>query len=85
MFLLLLLSVFSGEEYKSAKVDPIAQFSKPVAVWDLIFCDQIFFFLSNLSHLYSLIKTLFFQSHMNRDHAEDTKVIVQHCTSVPVI
>nr|XP_023922299.1 uncharacterized protein LOC112033752 isoform X2 [Quercus suber]POE98123.1 hypothetical protein CFP56_43257 [Quercus suber] len=45
---------FSGEEYKSAKVDPIAQFSKPVA------------------------------SHMNRDHAEDTKVIVQHWTSIPV-
>ncbi|KAK7336258.1 hypothetical protein VNO77_16794 [Canavalia gladiata] len=45
---------FSGDEYKSAKVDPIAQFSKPVA------------------------------SHMNKDHAEDTKVIVQHWTSVPV-
>lgn len=45
---------FSGDEYKSAKVDPIAQFSKPVA------------------------------SHMNKDHAEDNKVIVQHWTSVPV-
>ncbi|RZB59502.1 hypothetical protein D0Y65_042647 [Glycine soja] len=44
---------FSGDEYKSAKVDPIAQFSKPVA------------------------------SHMNKDHAEDNKVIVQHWTSVP--
>ncbi|KAF7801481.1 root border cell-specific protein [Senna tora] len=45
---------FSEVEYKAAKVDPIAQFSKPVA------------------------------SHMNKDHAEDTKVIVQHWTSVPV-
>ncbi|XP_048321870.2 uncharacterized protein LOC107432684 [Ziziphus jujuba] len=46
--------VFSGEEYKAAKVDPLAQFSKPVA------------------------------SHMNKDHADDTKVIVQHSTSIPV-
>ncbi|XP_057437713.1 uncharacterized protein LOC130729880 [Lotus japonicus] len=45
---------FDGDEYKSAKVDPVAQFSKPVA------------------------------SHMNKDHGEDTKVIVQHWTSVPV-
>ncbi|XP_027909165.1 uncharacterized protein LOC114168486 isoform X1 [Vigna unguiculata] len=45
---------FTGDEYKSAKVDPIAQFSKPVA------------------------------SHMNKDHADDNKVIVQHWTSVPV-
>lgn len=47
-------SEFNEDEYKAAKVDPIAQFSKPVA------------------------------SHMNKDHAEDTKVIVQHWTSVPV-
>ncbi|KAM1547128.1 hypothetical protein ACFX14_008515 [Malus domestica] len=45
---------FGSEEYKAAKVDPIAQFSKPVA------------------------------SHMNRDHADDTKAIVQHSTSIPV-
>ncbi|KAH8491301.1 hypothetical protein H0E87_023453 [Populus deltoides] len=45
---------FSKEEYRTAKVDPIAQFSKPVA------------------------------SHMNRDHAEDTRLIVQHSTSIPV-
>ncbi|KAG6751889.1 hypothetical protein POTOM_044102 [Populus tomentosa] len=45
---------FSKEEYQTAKVDPIAQFSKPVA------------------------------SHMNRDHAEDTRLIVQHSTSIPV-
>ncbi|CAK7341431.1 unnamed protein product [Dovyalis caffra] len=45
---------FSKEEYQSAKVDPIAQFAKPVA------------------------------SHMNRDHGEDTKLIVQHSTSIPV-
>ncbi|KAG2686346.1 hypothetical protein I3760_09G002000 [Carya illinoinensis] len=45
---------FSAKEYNSAKVDPIAQFSKPVT------------------------------SHMNKDHAEDTKVIVQHWTSIPV-
>ncbi|XP_022156249.1 glutamyl-tRNA reductase-binding protein, chloroplastic [Momordica charantia] len=44
----------SGEEYKAAKVDPIAQFSKPVT------------------------------SHMNRDHTEDTKIIVRHWTSIPV-
>ncbi|CAK9319742.1 unnamed protein product [Citrullus colocynthis] len=44
----------SGEEYKAAKVDPIAQFAKPVT------------------------------SHMNRDHAEDTKNIVRHWTSIPV-
>ncbi|KAL5547274.1 hypothetical protein UlMin_006961 [Ulmus minor] len=45
---------FSNEEYKATKVDPIAQFSKPVA------------------------------SHMNKDHAEDTRLIVQHSTSIPV-
>ncbi|KAK8504563.1 hypothetical protein V6N13_064020 [Hibiscus sabdariffa] len=45
---------FSKEEYQNSKVDPIAQFSKPVA------------------------------SHMNKDHAEDTKVIVQFSTSIPV-
>ncbi|KAK9951621.1 hypothetical protein M0R45_007059 [Rubus argutus] len=45
---------FNNEEYKAANVDPIAQFSKPVA------------------------------SHMNKDHAEDTKAIVQHSTSIPV-
>ncbi|EXB31271.1 hypothetical protein L484_014756 [Morus notabilis] len=45
---------FSNEEYKVAKVDPIAQFSKPVT------------------------------SHMNKDHADDTKAIVQHSTSIPV-
>ncbi|KAM1184170.1 hypothetical protein ACFX15_013171 [Malus domestica] len=53
---------FRSEEYKAAKVDPIAQFSKPVA---------------NL-------KTIASQSHMNRDHADDTKAIVQHSTSIPV-
>ncbi|KAK6945441.1 protein of unknown function DUF2470 [Dillenia turbinata] len=45
---------FSKEEYKMAQVDPIAQFSKPVA------------------------------SHMNKDHADDTKLIVQHSTSIMV-
>ncbi|XP_034694494.1 uncharacterized protein LOC117920907 isoform X2 [Vitis riparia] len=45
---------FTKEAYTAAKVDPIAQFSKPVA------------------------------SHMNRDHAEDTKLIVQHVTSILV-
>lgn len=45
---------FSNEEYKVAKVDPIAQFSKPVT------------------------------SHMNKDHADDTKAIVEHSTSIPV-
>ncbi|XP_023543214.1 glutamyl-tRNA reductase-binding protein, chloroplastic-like [Cucurbita pepo subsp. pepo] len=44
----------SGEEYKAAQVDPVAQFSKPIT------------------------------SHMNRDHAEDTKNIVRHWTSIPV-
>ncbi|KAL9240197.1 hypothetical protein vseg_014443 [Gypsophila vaccaria] len=45
---------FSSEEYNAAKVDPISQFSKPVA------------------------------SHMNKDHQEDTKLIVQHSTTIPV-
>ncbi|CAI9101039.1 OLC1v1038265C1 [Oldenlandia corymbosa var. corymbosa] len=45
---------FSKEEFAAAKVDPIYQFSKPIA------------------------------SHMNEDHADDTKLIVQHSTSVPV-
>ncbi|KAJ8771729.1 hypothetical protein K2173_026906 [Erythroxylum novogranatense] len=45
---------FSKEEYQAAKVDPIAQFAKPVT------------------------------SHMNRDHAEDTKLIVQNSTSILV-
>lgn len=45
---------FSKEEFRTAKIDPIYQFSKPIT------------------------------SHMNKDHAEDTKLIVQHSTSVPV-
>lgn len=28
---------------------------------------------------------LYSQNHMNKDHAEDTKLIVQHWTSIPVI
>lgn len=31
-YILILISEFNEDEYKSAKVDPIAQFSKPVAV-----------------------------------------------------
>ncbi|KAI3474497.1 hypothetical protein Pfo_029407 [Paulownia fortunei] len=45
---------FGNEEFRTARVDPIYQFSKPIT------------------------------SHMNKDHAEDTKLIVQHSTSVPV-
>ncbi|GMH29335.1 hypothetical protein Nepgr_031178 [Nepenthes gracilis] len=45
---------FSREDYSTAEVDPIYQFSKPIA------------------------------SHMNKDHAEDTKLIVQFSTSIPV-
>ncbi|XP_071910153.1 uncharacterized protein [Coffea arabica] len=45
---------FSPEEFRLAKVDPIYQFSRPIA------------------------------SHMNKDHGEDTKLIVQHSTSIPV-
>lgn len=45
---------FHREEYSTAKVDPISQFSKPVA------------------------------SHMNKDHEEDTKLIVKQSTSIPV-
>lgn len=45
---------FGTDEYKAAKVDPISQFSVPIA------------------------------SHMNKDHAEDTRAIVQHSTSVQV-
>ncbi|KAG5615639.1 hypothetical protein H5410_015463 [Solanum commersonii] len=45
---------FSKEEFRTAKVDPIYQFSKPIT------------------------------SHMNKDHTEDAKLIVQHSTSVPV-
>ncbi|XP_073277288.1 uncharacterized protein [Primulina huaijiensis] len=45
---------FSREEFLTAVVDPIYQFSKPIT------------------------------SHMNKDHTEDTKLIVQHSTSVPV-
>ncbi|KAL8456226.1 hypothetical protein ACS0TY_034446 [Phlomoides rotata] len=45
---------FSNEEFRTAKVDPIYQFSKPIT------------------------------SHMNKDHADDTKLIVQHSTSIPV-
>ncbi|KAH6812575.1 FMN binding protein, partial [Perilla frutescens var. frutescens] len=44
---------FSNEEFRTAKVDPIYQFSKPIT------------------------------SHMNKDHADDTKLIVQHFTSIP--
>lgn len=45
---------FCREEYAAAEVDPISQFSEPIA------------------------------SHMNKDHAEDTKLIVQHSTNIPV-
>eukprot|EP00252_Welwitschia_mirabilis_P009080 TRINITY_DN21374_c0_g1_i4.p1 TRINITY_DN21374_c0_g1~~TRINITY_DN21374_c0_g1_i4.p1 ORF type:complete len:289 (+),score=50.92 TRINITY_DN21374_c0_g1_i4:63-929(+) len=45
---------FNSDEFKAAKVDPMAQFSVPVA------------------------------SHMNKDHSEDTKLIVQHCTDIEV-
>lgn len=45
---------FSKEEFRTAKVDPIFQFSKPIT------------------------------SHMNKDHTEDTKQIVQHSLSIPV-
>ncbi|XP_059278263.1 uncharacterized protein LOC132032624 [Lycium ferocissimum] len=45
---------FSKEEFRTANIDPIYQFSKPIT------------------------------SHMNKDHAEDTKLIVRHSTSVPV-
>ncbi|KZV53796.1 root border cell-specific protein-like protein [Dorcoceras hygrometricum] len=45
---------FSAEEFRTAVVDPLYQFSKPIT------------------------------SHMNKDHTEDTKLIVQHATSVPV-
>ncbi|GAB4843728.1 hypothetical protein Ancab_013693 [Ancistrocladus abbreviatus] len=45
---------FSGKEYSAAEVDPIHQFSKPIA------------------------------SHMNKDHTDETKLIVQHSTSVQV-
>ncbi|XP_037484444.1 uncharacterized protein LOC119363232 isoform X2 [Triticum dicoccoides] len=45
---------FSAAEFKEAKVDPISQFSAPIA------------------------------GHMNKDHADDTKLIVQHSTSVKV-
>ncbi|KAL0334264.1 UNVERIFIED_CONTAM: hypothetical protein Sangu_1582600 [Sesamum angustifolium] len=45
---------FSNDEFRTAKVDPIYQFSKPIV------------------------------SHMNKDHAEDTRLIVEHSTSVPV-
>ncbi|XP_037476550.1 glutamyl-tRNA reductase-binding protein, chloroplastic-like isoform X2 [Triticum dicoccoides] len=45
---------FSAAEFKEAKVDPISQFSTPIA------------------------------GHMNKDHADDTKLIVQHSTSVKV-
>ncbi|KAL8459774.1 hypothetical protein ACS0TY_031625 [Phlomoides rotata] len=45
---------FSKEEFRTAKVDPIYQYSKPIT------------------------------SHMNKDHTEDTRLIVQHTTSVPV-
>ncbi|XP_057768734.1 uncharacterized protein LOC130988790 [Salvia miltiorrhiza] len=45
---------FGKEEFRTAKVDPIYQFSKPIT------------------------------SHMNKDHADETKLIVQHSTSVPV-
>lgn len=45
---------FSREEYSAAKVDPISQFTKPIA------------------------------SHMNKDHQEDTKLIVQHSITIPV-
>uniref|UniRef100_A0A7C9CPE1 Uncharacterized protein n=1 Tax=Opuntia streptacantha TaxID=393608 RepID=A0A7C9CPE1_OPUST len=45
---------FSREEYSTAKVDPVSQFSKPIT------------------------------SHMNKDHADDTKLIVRHSTAIPV-
>ncbi|CAA0829930.1 FMN binding [Striga hermonthica] len=45
---------FTKDEFRTAKVDPIYQFSKPIT------------------------------SHMNKDHSDDTKLIVQYSTSIPV-
>lgn len=68
---------FDGEEYKVAKVDPISQFAKPITVNSLIF----------IQFLGVLVLNVYFlcQSHMNKDHAEDTKAIVQYSTSVKVL
>ncbi|KAK6151868.1 hypothetical protein DH2020_014503 [Rehmannia glutinosa] len=51
---------FTKEVFRTAKVDPVYQFSKPITLLN------------------------FLQSHMNKDHADETKLIVQHTTSVPV-
>lgn len=76
------MSEFDGDEYKSAKVDPVAQFSKPVAV--AILTDHVFYYVFYKSAYFDSNLSVIWQSHMNKDHGEDTKVIVQHWTSVPV-
>lgn len=82
-----LCSEFSEAEYKAAKVDPIAQFSKPVAVVNSNWPSHVTY-LYSLFHeaaiFHSCWNSIIWQSHMNKDHAEDTKAIVQHWTPVPV-
>ena len=77
---------FSAAEYKEAKVDPISQFSTPITVC----LGSVFVYSYGLSHLLNFTPnvstfrchTYTLQSHMNKDHADDTKLIVQHSTTV---
>lgn len=86
LLLLFIFSEFSSEEFRTAKVDPIYQFSKPITVCpsESIICSWSISFLLAISLNYVGLG-FFFQSHMNKDHADDTKLIVQHSTSIPVL
>jgi len=76
---------FSPTEYKEAKLDPISQFSTPITVC----LGSVFVYSDGLSHLLNFTPNVstfrchtILQSHMNKDHADDTKLIVQHSTTV---
>lgn len=75
---------FSNEEFRTAEVDPIYQYSKPITVWPVT-PKLLFVIFGCLISLNFTGLKLLLQSHMNKDHTEDTRLIVQHATSVPVI
>jgi hypothetical protein len=72
---------FSPAEFKEAKVDPISQFSAPITVCSYILCLHT---KSVELSLCSSFAVCIPQGHMNKDHADDTKLIVQHSTNVKV-
>lgn len=88
IYSVVIISEFDKEEFRAAKVDPLYQFSKPITVEfdSIMFFTYFFYHKAKFINCYVLPLLLFTsQSHMNKDHGEDTKLIVQHSLSIPVI